>query len=351
MSESKVVSSEPKVALPELKNKRKNKTKKQNQPKEINVETMTIGQLYTAMIARFDGVDTRIEKIDTRLTGLERTVGKITDRLRINDRVKEQYDVRHIIKLYEHNGVGFIKQLSIDQFYDNNGKTLSEFDGILLVYNVEPPYHFPLGYHEMIDYLVIESKHSLSKSKIDAKLKQMLQVKEQLAITTDDMVMNGHINYQFMIGDWTAETQLPLPELDRTIHLLFSSDDIPNEMIMYLDAIYKGISNEDEYDALMKEIFYSIFRRQLQIIQKDGTVSKEIRKRLEKEISTMNDLRSIFWNELKSHPQKGNMNEYLDEFKNISDVLLKMKGHVGYISIGITHYPPLFPKSTLNTNV
>ena len=41
----------------------------------------------------------------------------------------------------------------------------------------------------------------------------------------------------------------------------------------------------------------------------------------------------------------------LDEFKNISDVLLKMKGHVGYISIGITHYPPLFPKSTLNTNV
>lgn len=349
--------SEPKVAATESKNKRKNKTKKQSQPPiravqdEINVDTMTIGQLYMVMVSRFDGVDARIDKIDTRLTSLERTVGKITDRLRINDRVKEQYDVRHIIKLYEHNGVGFIKQLSIDQFFDNNGRVISEFDGLLLVYNVQPPYHFPLEYRELIEYLVIESKHSLSKSKIDAKLKQMIQVKKQLATTTEEGINDGHVNYQLMMSDWTAETQLPLPELERTIHLLFSSDDIPNEIIMYLAAIYKGIPNADDYDSLMKEIFYSIFRRELAILQKDGTISKEIRKRLDKEISTMNDLRVIFRNELQSHKQKSNMDEYLDEFENISDVLLQMKGHVGYSSTGITHYPLLFPKSTLNANV
>lgn len=345
MSEPTIISPETKIEITELKNKRKNKTKKQIQShnhNKINVETMTIGQLYTAMNARFDGVD-------TRLTSLERTVGKITDRLRINDRVKEQYDVRHIIKLYEHNGVGFIKQLSIDQFFNNSGRVISEFDGLLLVYNVEPPYHFPLENLEMIEYLVIESKHSLSKSKIDAKLKQMIQVKEQLALTTEESITKGHVNYKVMMDDWITETQLPLPELERSIHLLFSSDNIPNEIIMYLDAIYKGIPDTTAYDSLMKEIFYSIFRKELTMIQHDGTVSKEIKKRLEKEVSVMNDIRYIFRNELQFHKQKSiNMNEYLDEFENISEVLSQMKGHVGYSSIGITHYPPLFPKSTLN---
>lgn len=341
------------------KNKTKNKTKKKNiaiiPPPIISENNVTLVTIHDSLKTMHSYMVSRFDKVEHTVLGIQKDIRRINDYLKIESKIQEKRDLDFITKLYHHNHQNqFTTQLHIQELYERSGNPLTDFDGILLIHNLQTPFSVPLRDVDMIEYLVIESKHSLSKTKIDKKMQQMVQFATYLSEVSreDESNIEGSTKFVKMIQQLIEEIHLPLAFIHRPLTLLFASDDISNPLAEYMRNIYVGMDNEHVYDEIVKKMFFanSSVRSVLQEIREDRTIPWAIKIKINEQTATMESLRDVFTNELQ-HVADLSIQEHLVPYHELADAFRMMKHHIGYVRFGVAYCPILFPVQSLNRGV
>lgn len=345
---------------------KKNKTKKAKNemntivnPPIIPVSEVTLTTLHDTMrtmqqymVTRFDNVEHRMTGLEHTVTGIQKDIKRFDDYIKVDAKIQEKNDLYYITKLYLHNHQNkFVTPLDIDGLYDRSGNPLSNFDGIIMIHNLQLPFQFPLHDMDMIEYIAIESKHSVSKTKVDAKIRQMVQLATYLSEVShgNESKLLGHENFVDMIHQFVDETHLPLQLIDRPITLLFASDDISDPLAKYIIYIHEGIDSEQAYDEIVKKLFFKNLgvRKILKSINNNMQIPLATKAKVAEETATMSSIRDAFTNELQ-HLADLSINEHLIPYDSLADAFRMMKHHIGYIQFGIAYCPTLFPVQSLN---
>lgn len=345
---------------------KKNKTKKAKNkmntivnPPIIPVSEVTLTTLHDTMrtmqqymVTRFDNLEHRMTGLELTVTGIQKDIKRFDDYIKVDAKIQEKNDLYYITKLYLHNHQNkFVTPLDIDGLYDRSGNPLSNFDGIIMIHNLQLPFQFPLHDMDMIEYIAIESKHSVSKTKVDAKIRQMVQLATYLSEVShgNESKLLGHENFVDMIHQFVDETHLPLQLIDRPITLLFASDDISDPLAEYIIHIHEGIDSEQAYDEIVKKLFFKNLgvRKILKSINNNMQIPLATKAKVAEETATMSSIRDAFTNELQ-HLADLSINEHLIPYDSLADAFRMMKHHIGYIQFGIAYCPTLFPVQSLN---
>jgi hypothetical protein len=345
---------------------KKNKTKKAKNkmntivnPPIIPVSEVTLTTLHDTMrtmqqymVTRFDNLEHRMTGLELTMTGIQKDIKRFDDYIKVDAKIQEKNDLYYITKLYLHNHQNkFVTPLDIDGLYDRSGNPLSNFDGIIMIHNLQLPFQFPLHDMDMIEYIAIESKHSVSKTKVDAKIRQMVQLATYLSEVShgNESKLLGHENFVDMIHQFVDETHLPLQLIDRPITLLFASDDISDPLAEYIIHIHEGIDSEQAYDEIVKKLFFKNLgvRKILKSINNNMQIPLATKAKVAEETATMSSIRDAFTNELQ-HLADLSINEHLIPYDSLADAFRMMKHHIGYIQFGIAYCPTLFPVQSLN---
>lgn len=345
---------------------KKNKTKKAKNkmntivnPPIIPVSEVTLTTLHDTMrtmqqymVTRFDNLEHRMTGLERTVTGIQKDIKRFDDYIKVDAKIQEKNDLYYITKLYLHNHQNkFVTPLDIDGLYDRSGNPLSNFDGIIMIHNLQLPFQFPLHDMDMIEYIAIESKHSVSKTKVDAKIRQMVQLATYLSEVShgNESKLLGHENFVDMIHQFVDETHLPLQLIDRPITLLFASDDISDPLAEYIIHIHEGIDSEQAYDEIVKKLFFKNLgvRKILKSINNNMQIPLATKAKVAEETTTMSSIRDAFTNELQ-HLADLSINEHLIPYDSLADAFRMMKHHIGYIQFGIAYCPTLFPVQSLN---
>jgi hypothetical protein len=330
----------------------------------------TVKDMRTYMVTRFDavekrmdglekrvdGLEKRMDGLEKRMDGLEKTMSRFDAYMKTEAKIQEGRDTQFIIKLYYHNHpTHIVDRLPIREFYRPNNNPLTDYDGLLLIRNVAIPWTGALQPMDVIEYVIIESKHSLDKEKIDKKIKQITELSAYLGKADDEkFVESSGPRFQESLQKWTTETRLPLDSLQRPIHLLFASDDISHEVGLYLKNISEGFANEAQYDAAVYRLFQSdpYVRPVMERIRaiKDGRISKATHRLIHPGSATMRTLREAFSTTLQ-HFLEQPIKPYLVPYSDLEDPFRQMKGRIGMSQFGIVEHSPLFPVKGLNRNM
>jgi hypothetical protein len=250
----------------------------------------------------------------------------------------------------------FVKQIFVKDIYQPCSQNkITDLDGFLLISNNHKPFRFPLHHIDKLEYIFIESKHSISKFKIEFKIKQIVTIKQLLRdITVNNIPRDALEPFTDMIEQWVDETTIPINELNREIHLLFCSNDITEELREYIHAIYTGILDKNMYDAVVKKLFYSnqYVKKGLTAIHKNKRIPQVIKDQLKEEHSSMDGIRALFTNELAGEII-GDKNNAIKEHLNLYTLELEeafngIKGHIGFVQFRKAEYEPLFHTKSLN---
>ncbi len=184
-----------------------------------------------------------------------------------------------------------ITRLGIKQFFSPAGKEITELDGCLFLDSTPPPPIVIEGmrnnslllnpkaqYKELV---IIESKHSLNKVKLDTKLAQLLAIQTSLS---------SSVNLQ-ATSKVFREMMRKYPELKQTskIYMIFASDDIPHELKEFIQQINRGLTEEgyisDTITLLKNDIFFKK-------ILEDSTIKQHIKQML-KNSETLEEIAAI----------------------------------------------------------
>jgi hypothetical protein len=321
---------------------------------EVTLVTLhdSIRMMQSYMVSKFDNLESKVAGLERTVSGIQRDIKRIDDYIKVDAKIQEKNDLYFITKLYLHNHqTKFVTPLDIDGLYHRSGDPLTNFDGIVMIHNLHMPFVFPLRDMDMIEYIAIESKHSVSKTKVDAKIRQMTQLATYLAEVSqgDADKLIGHENFIDMIHQFVEETHLPLPLIDRPITLLFASDDISDPLAEYITKIHEGIDNEQIYDEIVKTIFFKNVnvRKIIKGIHNDKQIPLVTKEKINEETATMSSIRDVFTNELQ-HMADLSINEHLIPYQSLADAFRMMKHHIGYVRFGMAYCPTLFPVQSLN---
>lgn len=328
---------------------------------------------------------------------------------------QEVRDREMISDLYlQNHPTHYLKKIDVGKFFlPGKGKDLTDFDGFLLVrdpiYMNQPnsvihkrnnnTYSFSLASNTkaimvqpnqspiqpIFDFILIESKHSLSLHKLHKKLNQMKHIINVFSgKVADPATIRGEQSYKDTLQRIMDGSGLTYSELNRPIHLIFASDDIPLHLRIYLQRIHEGITSKEQYDNVLHEVFFM----DPDIIEWIGTLNKDRtipsmhklpflqNNPVFAKVSSMQVIREILgFDKSKSSNQLaqdavtyakirerikkiGNpftkddraynfmidlLIEYVtDKYHSLSDVFSAMKGRIGYLRFNKIYHPVLF---------
>jgi hypothetical protein len=399
--------------------KRNNFRSKNNTPTSPIIperEKVTLESIYDFMVSfsnntekrfekideRFEKIDERFEKIDERFEGIDRqlhTINKTIAHMKIDiekfhnymkteSTFQEKRDTQTVKSLYSLNHpTSIVTTLFIDNVYNRKGKIITELDGLLLVSDI--PLDIPDPIPNKIDngrqavrmeyirslnvvhpidptselfhpssmaYIIIESKHGLTKSKLDIKLNQFLQMK-QLFTDISNQPDDHPPYYTEMVDNLLSETHLSLSDIGKpSLFMILSSDDLSDELHNYIQAIYFGIPDAKTYDELIQFIFFSdrylikgLFKQIIHNPRIPITLKDIIKMK-----SPMSDVRMLFsradeWSHyLGMTPQNVQqmVEEYLIPFSDVQHSLDQLKGSIGILQLHNIFMPRLFAIET-----
>jgi hypothetical protein len=307
----------------------------------------------------------------------------------IQSTFQEIRDTQYIKQLYSINhSTSIVHTLDIENIYNSNGTILTELDGFLFVSDVpltipsftpndrgsRSTYAMTLSEQKPIvpcsgtfcpssmSYIIIESKHGLTKTKLDMKLKQFIILKELFTKMSDANHTQYHKLYNDMIDQLISKTQLPLSAISQpTPYMIISSDDISDQLFHYITAIHDGISDEETYDMLMHSMLFSD-KYVTRGLFKQIATSKRIPipfKEIIKKQRSMTALRDMFsrkneWmnklDDIDSSTTVDSINQiihdYLLPFSDVKVTLDQLKYHIGVSRLDIVYLPTLFTIET-----
>ena len=373
------------------------------QPLIPNKEDVTLQSIYKFLVAfsdrteqRFDRIESDIVTIKSDIVRINSTISrmqididKFHNYMKTESTFQEIRDTQYIKQLYSINhSTSIVQILDIENIYNRNGTIVTELDGFLFVTDVpltvpsftpndrgsRSTYAMPLSEQKPIvpcsatfcpssmSYIIIESKHGLTKTKLDTKLKQFITLKELFTKMSDDNRTQYHKLYIDMIDQLVSETQLPLSAISQpTPYMIISSDDISDQLFHYITAIHDGISDEETYDTLMHSMLFSdkyvthgLFKQMTtgqripisfkEIIKKRGSMTA-LRDMFSRKNEWMNKL-----DDFDSSTSVDSINQiihdYLLPFSNVKATLDQLKHHIGVLRLDTVYLPTLFTIET-----
>ena len=339
--------------------------------------------------------NTRLTKIEIKVKNLEKNVEELQKYTKLEATLQELQNTAFIYKLYKQNyPFHRVDIIHISNCFDPTNDPITEFDGFLYVQqdarllqwnhgaqrNMKnrwnAMYHNQSASSSVLNrflqstpshknatltnhsdpypphYILIESKHSLSKGKVDKKIKQIDLIHKLLRDAPS--VSNGRERYTEMIQKWLLETHLPIDQLDHPIELIFSSDDIPDTLVEYIIAIHDGMT-EEIYDHIVHKLLFE----DKYMAGTISTISYQLKKRNKSPVSRdpktlpMKEIRDILLEYATSMKRKHDdyAMDYLTPFSELDELFQQMKHRVGALRFGHVSFSSLFKEPELTPEV
>ena len=330
-------------------------------------DEITLRSLYNMTRDGFRRIESDIAVLKSDVTVLKDNMEGMIKYKNLESTFQELRNRNFISKIYLHNHDNHhITPLGIKQFYNSSGNTITDLDGFLFIDTYPPTIPQPssnmisrlpnksfmntLGSnrvelnpnHKHHEYIIIESKYSLSKEKVDKKIAQMIEIRNVLRHPD----VNGAPRYQSMIQQIHMETDET--DLNYPINLIFSSDDISHELREYIIDINKGI-DEVTYDRHTSRLFYSdpFISRIIEAICKNPTIPKMYKQIFIKK-QPISYVRHAFHDKAFMTHRTEYVDGYLAPFSKLRTTFQSMTGFVGIAQFITVELPRLFEKSSLN---
>jgi len=339
------------------------KTRRKNNSKKEEVEEITLTSLYHMMKQGFNRIENRITVIENDIKGIHKYI-------KLESKFQELQNRNFIVKayLYNHNQHSVVI-LPTTKFFHPSGREITDLDGFLLIRTypneIKQPSQELISRlpqtdfieslqpnsvelnpsHKHHEYIIIESKHSLNKGKVDKKIAQILEIKDVLQSIP---IKEGHM-YKMIISK--LQTVVGQTDLNYPINLIFSSDDISNELVQYIESINDGTIS-DNYDDLTTELFYSdeYIQPIIDSITTDSEIPKQLKSILMKR-SPIVDIRNLFSLPSMKEYISPYMESYLTPYEELASSFEDMKGFVGISQFNTVNLPRLFTAMSLNQKI
>ena len=345
------------------------KTRRKNNSKK-EVEEITLTSLYHMMKEGFSRIETDISILKKDVSILKDDMKGVHKYIKMESKFQELRNRNFIVKAYLHNhNQHSVVILPTTKFFHPSGREITDLDGFLLIRtypnDVEQPSQELISRlpqpdfieslqpnsvelnpsHKHHEYIIIESKHSLSKGKVDKKIAQILEIKQVLQSVAE----NGNHRFEMMISK--LQTVVGQTNLNYPINLIFSSDDISNELVQYIESINNGTIS-DNYDDLTTELFYSdeYIQPIIDSITTDSDIPKQLKSILMKR-SPIVDIRNLFSLPSMKEYISPYMESYLTPYEELASSFEDMKGFVGISQFNTVNLPRLFTATSLNQKI
>jgi hypothetical protein len=243
--------------------------------------------------------------------------------------------------------------LPIKNIYTPYSKTpLSDFDGLILYTPVQtnmPTISTELlertnGFHQTLkenisqinsrfakSYLIIvESKRSLNKHKIDMKLKQLYNFINILSSLNTLKLETTTKQFQEMIFNLQKHSNLSIQDLTQIeVIFILGSDDIPLTLKNYILNIEDAITKET-YNTITAKLFKEdTFKDKFisQMIESKNT-TKLVKSKL-KQYKTLEEFKSIITTYLSDYNMEY-ITDYLTPYEELENIFTTFKGKIGF---------------------
>ena len=319
-------------------------------------EEITLKSLHKTMTEGFS-------RIENDIKGIHKYI-------KLESKFQELQNRNFIVKayLYNHNQHSVVI-LPTTKFFHPSGREITDLDGFLLIRTypneIKQPSQELISRlpqtdfieslqpnsvelnpsHKHHEYIIIESKHSLNKGKVDKKIAQILEIKDVLQSIP---IKEGHM-YKMIISK--LQTVVGQTDLNYPINLIFSSDDISNELVQYIESINDGTIS-DNYDDLTTELFYSdeYIQPIIDSITTDSDIPKQLKSILIKRPSIV-DIRNLFSLPSMKEYITPYLESYLTPYEELASSFEDMKGFVGISQFNTVNLPRLFTAMSLNQKI
>ena len=353
-----------------IKKTRRKKSNNTNTIENDENKEITLTSLYHMMKQGFNRIENRITVIEKDISILKDDMKGVHKYIKLESKFQELRNRNFIVKacLHNHNQHSVVI-LPTKKFFHPSGWEITDLDGFLLIRTypneIKQPSQELISRlpqtdfieslqpnsvelnpsHKHHEYIIIESKHSLNKGKVDKKIAQILEIKDVL----QSMPIKETPIYKTIISKLRSiigQTNLNYP-----INLIFSSDDISNELVQYIESINNGTIS-DNYDDLTTELFYSdeYIQPIIDSITTDSDIPKQLKSILMKRSSIV-DIRNLFSLRSMKEYISPYLESYLTPYEELSDQFEDMKGFVGISQFNTVYLPRLFTATSLNQKI
>jgi hypothetical protein len=374
---------------------RSNKKKQKQSVKHVKNRSQTNQTLRVNRNQPINNHDVRLTDIEKRVETIEENMKEFIKYTKLEATLQELQNTVFIYKLYKQNHPFHrVDIIHISECFDPTNDPITEFDGFLYVQqdarllqwnhgaqrNMKnrwnAMYHNQSASSNVLNrflqstpshknatltnhsdpspphYILIESKHSLSKGKVDKKIKQIDLIHKMLRDAPS--VSKGREKYTEMIQKWIVETHLPIDQLDHPIELIFSSDDIPDTLLEYMIAIHDGMT-EEIYDRIVHKLMFE----DKYMTGTIRTISYQLKKRNKSPVSrepktlSMKEIRDIlleYATSMKRNHDEYTM-DYLTPFSELEELFQQMRHRVGALRFGHVSFASLFKEPELTPEI
>ena len=354
----------------------------------------------------------RISKIEDILIKLTDHMSAIQKYTKLESDFQEHQNTSLIAKLYlENHPYDRIDVIHDTLCYPPDGHAITDFDGLLLArndvgqvqYNNEKQRNMKNRWNTMypprnqtrnasshalnwmlqsapsrkhvkvasdlhtLHYLLIESKHGITKGKVDKKMKQIKNIHEILrgAPSASSKVQS----YHNMIKQMLFDTHLSIDQLDHPIELIFSSDDVSASLVEYIVAIHDGMT-EETYDRIVHQLLFED-KFMMDVVE---MITVELKKQTVPHTShevavsnksdanratnlshnaqqlSMREIRDMLLSDVFANKRAKYvyMMDYITPFSELEDTFRQMRHHVGALQMNRILFSSVFRKATLN---
>jgi hypothetical protein len=338
------------------KKKTKNKLNDKIQDKS-NSEKLDI------IISEIKTIKIDIIKLNTKFSNFEEDFNKYKKQ---DSDFQEAHINNFIMSILNHNRSTYnTLLLPIKNIYNQYSKdALSELDGLILytpnlkkmpnISNelLERAQSFHLSLKDNISqintiftkpYLIIvESKRSFDKHKVDMKLRQIYEFMNILSKLDKIDLSTTTPEFQKLIDTIQTKSELSINELTEIeILFIFGSDDIPLNLKEYIIEIEKGITKES-YNNITTKLFNdnktSVDNYINFMVESDNT-QKPIKSKL-KHYKTLDELKTIIKDNL-SEFNMGYLTDYVTSYEDLEQHFRAFKGKIGITQFNTIEFPQL----------
>ena len=343
----------------------------------------------------FNIIDDKINMIDKTLKSLNKHKNTMQKYTKLEADIQENQDAIFTNKLYlQQYPSRRINIIHVKKYYMPDGYLLTDLDGLLLARN--DPLHIRFNDHtqrnirnrwnmmntrnrnrnallhalnpllqsipsrknanitfhstqQTLHYLVIESKHSLSKGKVDNKMKQ---IKHMHDVLRNASTISSKVEpYNMMIQQWMSDTHLPIDQLDHPIQLICSSDDISDSLIEYITTIHDGIT-EEAYDRIVHNILLTdpYMKEVIEMIITELKIYQKPKALRHLQTMSMHEIRSMLLGDVFAEKRKADvyMLDYITPFSELEDTFRRMRRHIGALKMNHMYFSSLFVEPELS---
>ena len=190
--------------------------------------------------------------------------------------------------------------------------------------------------------IVVESKRSFDKHKVDMKLRQIYEFMNILSRLDRINLSTTTPEFQKLINTIQAKSDLSINELTEIeILFMFGSDDIPLNLKEYIIEIEKGI-NKESYNNITTKLFNdnkTYVDNYINFMVESDNTQKPIKSKL-KHYKTLDELKTIIKDNL-SEFNMGYLTDYIVPYKDLEHIFRAFKGKIGITQFNTIDFPQL----------